>query len=94
MTSQPCPPWCTIHADPSWTGAHHGDPIDIPAVIEHDGIPTPIALVLTRTANESGEWLTIQAEETALLDVRLDLSTAARLARAIDSTTGSAMDAR
>lgn len=91
--TQPCPAFCTIHTDPAWTGAHHSDPIEVAAVIEHDGIPTPAALVLTRTSTASGEWVQLQAEETALLDLRLDLSSAARLARAIDVTTGCAVDA-
>lgn len=91
MTSQICPPWCTIHDDPAWTGAHHGDPIDIAAVIEHDGIAEPVAVVPTRTETDAGRWIEAQAEETRLLSVRLDLSSATRLARAIDIVTGSAV---
>lgn len=88
MTStQPCPTWCTIHDDPAWSGPHHGDPIDIAAVIEHEGTAMPASLVLTRTANFSGEWIQLQAEDTALLDLRLDLSTATRLTYAIDLAT-------
>lgn len=94
MTSKPCPSWCSTHDDLNWTGDHYGEAIDIAAVIEHDGIPTPVSLVLTRTATDSGEWITIQAEETALLDLRLDLSTATRLTYAIDLATKYAVRGR
>lgn len=92
MSSTTCPTFCTVHSDPAWTGPHHSDPLDIAAVIEHDGIPMPVSLVLTHTATDSGEWMQVQAEETDLLDLRLDLSSAARLARAINLAAGSAMD--
>lgn len=93
MTSTSCPAWCTIHDDPDWTGDHYGDPLDIAAVIEHDGIPTPVALTVARTASASRQWIAIQAEETRLLDLRVDPSAAARLARAINVATGSVVDA-
>lgn len=87
MTVTTCRNRCAIHAETDyWCGTILGERVEIAATLSVGGVLSPVWLNVTLTALDGGECISSKAEDTPIIDLKLDICTAKRLAWTLDRT--------